>query len=398
MKPFLSITVIVIFLAQPVYGMPVGGTIVTAGDLLNACVDRLRGQPVDFNSAHQKRWKGGSRNFTCWNDPQLCNQSGLGSQNEPVLAACAVGDYGWIAALAVKEKQDGFFGREIGSPGFYFYSVVAAKMAALHMARQANDQVAVDRLMQNLRAIWTYEALLAVDTPRVSGRADLSGVVQNVGGDTGSYDGLTVAVAGERWKSTRYLTHDAHGEFLSWALDWPRARMPGNKNTVQEATSRGWDDIVGIVTGRTDYRSSTNPLFFGLNLHQRDVLRGVVEGDVSAVAEAVPWLRPANLNHRYNTRIRRTTLGTEVIFFNVTNGNKPPHGATSMTDAGHWSTIRAGKGNSGAALGHQIVISGGTIYNYTSDPDGGTASMPELGGSVIYEVWLTGGNSTQTVP
>ena len=108
MKPFLGITVIVILLAQPAFGMPIGGTNVTAGDLLNACVDRLRGQPVDFNSAHQKRWKGGSRNFTCWNDPQLCNQSGLGSQNEPVLAACAVGDYGWIAALAVKENKMAF--------------------------------------------------------------------------------------------------------------------------------------------------------------------------------------------------------------------------------------------------------------------------------------------------
>ena len=396
MKTLLTTTMLALLLTAPAFAMPVGAPIVSAGDTLNACMDRLRGQPVDFASAHQKRWKGGSRDFTCWNDPQACGQPGLGSQNEPVLAACAVGDYGWIAALAVKEKQDGFFGREIGSPGFYFHSVVAAKMAALHMARQASDTLAVDRLMQNLRAIWTYEALLAVDTPRVSGRADLSGVVQFVGGDTGSYDGLTVAVAGERWKSVDYLTHDVHGEFLSWAIDWPRARMPGNKNTVQDG--RWWDDIVGFVAHQTDYRTTPNPLYFGLNLHQRDVLNDVVAGNLSAVAEAIQWLRPGNLNYRYDTRIRRTTLGTEVIFYKATNGNKPPHGATSITNAGYWSTIRAGKGAKGGALGHRIEIVNGTIYNYTTDPDGNTASMPELGGSVIYEIWMTGGDSVQTVP
>ena len=321
-------------------------------------------------------------------DLSLWNKDGkaIGSQNHPVIAHAAIGDYRWIAALARIEEKEGLFSRELGSPGFYFYMVVAAKMVGLRDARAAGPEAEADAraIANNLRAIWAYEALTAVPTPRTHTWASLSGNIHEGPGDADQYQGLTTAVAGERWKSQSYLKHDDHGAFLSWAIDWQPRHDDSNNLRAQ---GWWWKNTVAVLADRDTYEEKAPPEPFGLTAGDREKLRAIVHGDSEAVRWAVGILSDYGVWRSYRIRQRRTTLGTETVFFVSTNGNKPNHPATSITNEGFWRTIRPSDyhGGVGANRGMRTWIEDGMIHSTVKEA-GKSVEMPELGGNLIYEV------------
>jgi len=352
--------------------------------LLGSLTDHATGKTVPRDAVARYLWKRGD-DISCWNG---CGKA-VGSQNRPVAAEAAIGNYQWLANLARLERREGIFGRELGSPGYYFYVPIAAKMVALCDARKAGDKKAAQALADNLRAIWAYESLLAIPTARTSTWANLSGNIKTGKGDANWYKGLTVAVAGERWRPDLYLDHDPHGAFLSWALNWQPRRVRNGGRLLEKG--KWWMNVVGHLVNKDRYAAHAPPEPFGLTQHDRDQLRAVIKGDPAAVRWAVRIVGEYGVYKTYRIRIRRTTKGTEIVFFHSANGNKPAHAATSLTTTGAWRTIRPGYyRGTGANGGFKVWIKDGTIHATCAQGRGERVSMPELGGKVLYEVDLKG--------
>lgn len=355
----------------------------TPDELVKLLIKHAAGQTVSSQGLEKDLWKDDLKD---WNK----SGRGIGSQNLPVIARAAVGDYKWIAQLAKLERKEGIWGRELGSPGFYFYMPVAAKMVALRDAREAASKDEEQAIRLNLRAIWAYEALAAVNTPRTSTWMNLAGDVIRGKGDAEWYDGLTVAVAGERWRSWDYIDHDDHGAFLGWALDWVPRKYDkmGDLNSTDDGW---WYTVVAHISKSRSYSASISPEPFGLTNSERSVLRRVVKGDVKAAKTAVGWIDDFGIYKDYDVRIRRTTDGTEVVFFRSTNGNKPAHAATSVTTKGVWRSICPSfyKGT-GANKGYRVWIDNGYVYAECDPGAGKKVRMPELKGDLIYEIRLKG--------
>ncbi|MHB9004769.1 MAG: hypothetical protein ACYC6C_12025, partial [Coriobacteriia bacterium] len=313
----------------------------------------------------------GRDDLTNWN----AHGKGVGSQNLPMIARAAVGDYQWMAKLARLERKEGIFGRELGSPSFYFFMPVASKMVSLRDARKAGAKEDAEAIRLSLRAVWTYESLLAVDSPRTSTWMNASGNIVKGNGDSGWYKGLTVAVAGERWHSERDLNHDEHGVFLNWALDWTPRKNPQIKN-LNSKTDGWWPNVVALLINRTSYSASSPAEPFGLTDDERAILKRVIKADPEAVKEAVKWLKEFGVYKNSRIRIRRTTKGVEAVFFKSSNGNKPAHAATSITTKGEWKTIRPSfyKGV-GANKGYHVWIENGVIFADSNPGFGRKVSM-----------------------
>lgn len=363
---------------------------------------RSTGKGISYNELPEKSkiWKKGM-DFTCWNgsnDPSCGNGYAIGSQNHPVMAAMGWGDYKWIAELCRWEKGNGIFGRELGSPAYYFANVVAAKIVALRDARAAGDYIDAKDIAESLRCVWAYDALVASVTPRKNCWINLHGQIYTNAGDAATYDGLTVAAAGDRWHTETNISSDSHGIFLTWALDWqPRSTSP-NKNLL---TSNGkwWQENVAQCTGVPYYNQTTDPEVFGLNATERQKLRDVVNGDVNAalwaaqvVANFGTWKDPnvpvADCYHKI--RMRKTTDGTEIIYFNATNGNKPCQAATQIFNNGDYKSIRPNLYHgTGANNGYVCWVANGLIQA-DAPGDGAYVSMPEMGGTILWEVNIDG--------
>ncbi|MHB1459355.1 MAG: hypothetical protein ACYC0V_20790 [Armatimonadota bacterium] len=362
----------------------------TPDKLVQMIIRHAAGQRISNDDLSQKDlWRD---DVSGWN----ARGRGVGSQNLPMIARAAIGDHKWMADLARLERKEGIFGRELGSPGFYFSMPMVSKMVSLRDARKSGAKKDAEAIRLSLRAVWAYESLLAVNTPRRSTWMNASGDVLKGKGDSSWYKGLTIAVAGERWHSDRFLDHDDHGVFLSWALDWPqrsntKIRNPGAK------PGGWWADAVAHLIKKTSYTAASSSEPFGLTDDERAVLRRVIEGDSEAVEQAVEWIREFGVYEKNDIRIRRTTEGTEVVFFKTSNGNKPAHAATSVTTKGVWRTIRPGfyKGV-GANKGYRVWIENKTVYAEAESGFGRKVSMPELGGDLLYEVELKGRESKLT--
>jgi hypothetical protein len=339
---------------------------------------RAKGERIDPAEVQRYLWK--QADLTNWN-------SFGGSQNHPVIAEAATGDFPWVADLARLEREEGIFGRELGAPGYYFYFPVAAKMVALRDARQAGAAADAEAIRLSLRAVWAYESLVALETSRTSTESNLSGQIMRGSGNAQHHTGLTVAVAGQRWRSHAYTDHDDHGTFLGWALDWsPRSMRGGTR-----LRSRGmwWANTVAVLLGTDSYRAPAAPEPFGLTAAERETLRRVVRGDVAAAREAVGWLAEFGVFRRVRMRLRRTALGAEVVNLFHVNGNKPAHAATSLTREGLWRTIRpAHYRGVGANKGYSVRIEGGLII--ANAADGVRVEQPELGGELLWEVDCNG--------
>lgn len=325
-----------------------------------------------------------------WNGvPQPAGgRSAVGSQNVPVIAAAAAGDYRWIAALSDLELREGIFGRELGSPGYYTTHTLVARMVALRDARAAGDEVAAAAIARSLRGAWSYFALAAVATPRTGTHSDLGGTVRRGPGDAGVYLGLTVALVGERWKNGGYTEHDDVGTLLSWAIDWtPRSVYQHNE---RQARGSWWPAVVAALAGVDDYRSPAAAAVFGLEEPEREVLRAAAAGDVDGARTAARWLEAAGgVGPWYRVTLLRTTAGVEAVFWRSYNGNKPAHAATTVTAAGAWSTAAPSTRCCGANQAWEVWRDGGRIYARTAD--GATVSIEEIGGALVYHIGIEGG-------
>lgn len=348
-------------------------------------IDRAADRSVHLNTFQAERYRAGM-------DLSRWNHHG-GSQNIPVIAEAAAGNYAWIAALARLEREEGLFGTELGSPGFYFSAVVEAKLVALRDARRAGRLDLAEDIRQNLRAIWAMESLVAVDTPRTSVWANASGQILEGPGDAADYTGLSCAVAGNRWngKFPRWLNSDAHGRMLSWALDWPRQdRKPGG---VMRNPKPGRGNVIGFLGGVDRYEDTVAAEIFGLTEDERELLRRVVRGDVEAARMAAGWLAEYGTLAKWTWRLRRTTEGTEVIFFGPwPNPNKPPHAATSITNSGEWRTIRPSyfERRRGGVWDFNVRVEDGEIIARVREGLGVEVRMPELAGALLWEVVMQG--------
>ncbi len=367
-----------------------------------ACFYRATGKGISYAELPEKSkiWSKGM-NFTCWNgsnDPSCGNGFAIGSQNHPVMAAMGWGDYKWIAELCRWEKGHGIFGRELGAPAYYFANVVACKLIALRDARAAGAYADAKDIAESLRCVWAYDALVAAATPRKNCWINLHGQIYTNAGDAAGYDGLTVAAAGDRWHTETNISSDAHGIFLTWAIDWQPRSITPNKNLL---TSNGkwWMENTAQLTGVAYYNLTTDPEVFGLNAAERQKLRDVVNGDVNAalwaaqvVANFGTWKDPnvpvADCFHKI--RMRKTTLGAEIIYFNATNGNKPCQAATQIFNNGDYKSIRPNfYHGTGANNGYTCWVANGLIQA-DAPGDGAYVSMPEMGGAVLWEVNIDG--------
>lgn len=357
-------------------------------DLVRGLVDRAADRPVDvarLASALPRH-----RDFRCWNGCPY-----VGSQNIPVIAAAAAGDFTWVAALARHERLEGLYGHEVGSPGFYFAAVQDAKMVALRDARRAGDIEAAAALALALRASWALDALVAIETPRASTWADLGGDGEVEGaGNAGTYLGLTVAVAGNRWNGSgrgeRWLDGDAHGPALSWALDWSPRRQPAGGTLRNPRPGRG--TVAAFLAGVDAFEAPTAPEVWGLTSAERNVLQRVVRGDVEAAREAAEWLSDFGLLRQWTFTLTRTTAGAQMIFWGpYPNPNKPPHASTSISTNGAWRTIRPSRWGRGSTIwDYRVDLQEGDVVASVRDTP--PVRMPLLAGELLWEVTLAAGD------
>ena len=361
---------------------------------------RSTGKGIEYVDLPEKSkiWKQGM-SFTCWNGDASCgNGYAIGSQNHPVMAAMGWGDYKWIAELCRYEKGHGIFGRELGAPAYYYANVLAAKMIALRDARAAGAYADAKDIAESLRCVWAYDALMASVTPRKNCWINLAGQIYTNTGDAAGYDGLTVAAAGDRWHTEDNISSDTHGNYLTWAIDWQPRSISPNTNFLN-SNGKWWGESTAQITGVAYYNLTTDPEAFGLNAAERQKLQDVVNGDVNAakwaaqvVANFGTWKDPntpvADCYHKI--RMRKTTLGTEIIYFNATNGNKPCEAATQIFNNGDYKSMRPNfYHGTGANNGYTCWVANGLIQA-DAPGDGAYVSMPEMGGTILWQVDIDG--------
>ncbi|MDQ5927882.1 MAG: hypothetical protein QG633_320 [Patescibacteria group bacterium] len=307
-----------------------------------------------------------------------------GSQNIAPMAHAATGDYQFLAELADVENSEGIGSREVGPAVFYFGMPIAAKIVALRDARAAGDSVSADAIARNLLQTWTLWSLVAVDHKRTSIFANAAGVETEATNNT-NVNGLTVAVAGDRWatdgNAQSYRNHEI-AEILSWALDVPRS---GNNKNLQTSGTWWWDTIIGTAIGSASYSASTPAEKWGMSESDRQKLVSIVNGDTSALPWALSVISPG-LFESYKVRMRRTTEGVETIVMQNANNNKPTQAATSITNSGAVMTMRPCTGNASSNGGYGASVANGVVTASGAAPRCTTVTQPELGGTVLYEV------------
>lgn len=308
-----------------------------------------------------------------------------GSQNIAPMAHAAVGDYQFLEELANVENQEGIGSRELGPAVFYFAAPTAAKIVALRDARAAGDSAAADAIAHNLLQTWTLWSLVAIDHKRTSILANAAGTETEANNNT-NVQGLTVAVAGDRWATEgtaqSYRNHEI-AELLSWALDVPRSKE-GNQN-LRAGSSTGLDSTIAHAIGTDRYNDSTPAEKWGMSESDRQKLVSIVNGDTSALPWALSVISPG-LFESYKVRMRRTTEGVETIVMQNANNNKPTQAATSITNSGAVMTMRPCTGNSSSNGGYGASVANGVVTASGAAPRCTTVTQPELGGSVLYEV------------
>lgn len=322
-----------------------------------------------------------------------------GSKNHPVVAAAAMGDYRWVAALCRYEgdredrQRGGLFSHEFGSPGYYFWSVVLAKMVALRDAERAGAARDAEAIRDTLAAVWSLLALAAMPTARKRCWANLRGEIRKHPGNAPRFDGLTCAIAGSRWGGQdleRLLVRDAASEMLTWALDWPGRHSTWARTNISKG--QWWEGMVARLAGVDSYKASTPPGLWGLEPEDRHYLRRLVRREVEPGA-AVRRVSRYGLHHRARVSIRRSTWGTEMVFYRGINGNGPAHAATSVSRRGIWRTLRPGiLTHTGANDDFEVETTPaqgpGKPGRVRAFAQGQWHSMPALGGEAFWVVRL----------
>jgi hypothetical protein len=337
----------------------------TLEPLTRAFDARKRGeQPAkaDLAACMASRWKPGL-DLQCWNGrrPDRPGCGWPGSQNIPVYAHAGLGDWPWIAALCRLEATEGDFGRERGAPtGFYYGGIMDVKCEALkHLT--GDDREAV-RLA--IRSSLAWDAICAVPSPITedvtihAGETERSQVTRPSKGKVAAY---TPAVSGNRW------TERDHGQ-------------------------RG-DLLAENSHGGTLSNAVAHPERFGLSLRESEVIVDCIDCIAHAGVEIASWMHGTidTPDTRWRFRLRRTTLGAESIFFGpFPSPYKPPCAASQVTLDGQRVIVKASpKGVQNHTVeGWEVAIEDGTIVARCSL---GESRLPELGGEVLWEVEVEGG-------
>ncbi len=342
-----------------------------------------------------------------------------GSQNFRPSVEAAFGNFQFFGELAQVWLSEGLWGNEFGSE-LYTPSQIAAWMKARQDAGRAQNWRIVHRIDVCLRATWTWLAFLAVPSPITGGKAFIEGGEQRVDPVTSYYpQGLTPAVAGERW-NPNMIGQKLLPQMLAWALDWKRRYPKPNRYnrtpSIPEGPPRNGLLTVGGLRVRTadfepDYNAlsllglvlrrgarDTRPAVpyespapaapFGLQPAEREVLRGVVRGDLDAAKEALTYFRngrqPIPLFHAYHDDLVATDKGRMMIHRVMCNGNKPGHTAASILNEGFYSTLRVVPFTKVGAPAPDVEVTDAEVI---ARLDGREGRMPTLPGRTLW--WLT---------
>lgn len=327
---------------------------------------RRRGQePTDeqVRLALKNRWKAllpnGDVDLHCWNGKSSerpeCNW--VGSQNIPFYCWAVLADWRAIAACCRVEAKEGNFGRENGSvSSFYHGGVIGCKLDAERELTKAGLDAEAADVKRAIRSNLAWSAIAAVSAPRLRDEVNEAGKWRRTENPPLGRR-LTVPVAGMRWSIKG------------------RSKM-----TSEDSPS---ETLANELAAADDY---------GLTLKEAEIMRRCIAGDAGA-AKDVAWMMFGTIETTTNTwkwRFRRTTEGGEALYLGqFPNGLKPMRVVTQVTLDGTWRGMRPSpeKQNNKWATGFEVEIKGGVIHARCV---AGEASLPELGGEVLWQVDVEG--------
>ncbi len=181
-----------------------------------------------------------------------------------------------------------------------------------------------------------------------------------------------------------------------------------------------WPACIVTLAGAQRYTNHVRPEVWGLTSEERAVLRTLIRecspsGNrgvcLGAVRRVVDWLGDVPVYRQYRhgevvangglrVRIRRTTAGTEVIFFNSRNGLQTGAMYGSADTAGIQRLATACRFRYlGANRGWRVAFDAATRKVVLGCDDGGVLTVHGLPGALIYDlelsqhgvVWRSGG-------
>lgn len=319
----------------------------------------------DLAACRKAAWK--RPDLRCWNGkrPDRPECDWPGSQNIPVWAAAGLADWDFFVALARLWRTEGVFGREIGSPGSFYYSGVLGCFLMAYRALTAQGRAGdAEEVRLAVRAALAWDAICCLPITRTHDEVrygDPDGGVlveatlpadRTKGPQPPPY---AVAFTGNRWstKGRALLTHeDAHSPMVEKAL-------------------RGECELTPDEIG---------------------AFEACIKGDAKA-ATVVSWMMYGTIDTpdtKWRFELTRTDLGVQSVFFGpYPNPMKPLMTVAQVTHDGMWRGMRPSPerqvGN--WAAGYRVEIANGVIR---AECEAGYAEIPELGGGVLWQVRVEG--------
>ena len=321
---------------------------------------RRRGEvPPDryLQACHGSR---GNDDHACWNGkrPDRPQCGFAGSQNIPVYARAGLADWEWIGRLCQVEAVEGNMGRENGScSGFYYSGVIGCKALAQRELASAGRDDQAEACRRAIRSSAAWDCMTALPVPRLRDEVNEGGVWRR-GNAVKVKQRIAVAVAGNRWTIHEHvlgiLSDDSHSQFFASEIATP-------------------DEL-------------------GLNKEERQLMQAALAGDVDAARSVASWMFGTidTPDTQWQWRLRRTTQGTESIFFGIyPSPYKPVRTVTQqLLDGTHRGMKPSAENVHSNAAGYHVEIDGGGIIRASCDV--GSADLAELQGDVIWQVDVHG--------
>jgi hypothetical protein len=281
------------------------------------------------------------------------------SENHSIYAALALADWLFFAALARWWREHGLFGSELGCDNRYYSSgVVEAMLFARLQLLKAGAAADAEEIRLAVRAYLAWLALAAIPVTRMRDELHTgAGIITGARpaprrGKGASLPGLSVAPAGNRFhgpasRAGGLTTDDAGSELLREAMDMPDSHA--------------------------------------LTLAEVDRLHLCVLGSKEAAREVSAWLLGTLDGWRWT--LRRTDQGAERVFWGGSRGpnpNKPARAVGQVLPDGTYRGLQPSLRNDpGWSAGWTVSEEGGV---YAASCAGGSASLPKLGGEVLWTV------------
>lgn len=338
------------------------------------------GPLASINAAVSARWRGAEpteseleacreqasqdteRQLHCWNgkrsDRPECKF--VGSQNIPFYARCGIADWPWVAGVCRVEREEGNFGRENGSDSNYYYQgIVGAKHLAQRelLALGRNDDA--EDVRRAIRSNLSWDVIAAIPAPRLRDVVNEAGEERTVEARKVKVQ-ITVAVSGNR-----YTVKERGGE----------ARLStDNSHSITLANEMARDDGLGLTPDEVA------------------TMQAAIQGDVDAARTVAGFMFGTiqTPDTAWRWRLRRTTEGAESIYFGpFPNPNKPIRTVgQAFLDCTYRTMKPSPRGvRKGFATDYQVNIENGMIVAHCKIGD---ASMPELGGNLLWQVDVEG--------